>query len=495
MRFFVFLSNMLFLYIPDASGQRIVLQDIKLSKEQFDSRRWPYPLHAEELERMHTLERRYPTLVRLHNIGTSVGGYELWLIEITNQDTGPGESKPGMWMDGNLHPDELPGRRYLRSFYERLLSSYGKDPEVTRLVDTLTFYIIPILNPDAGEWFLTRQPSWPGHEPGRHVGKDLDGDGYITQMRVKDDSEPRGFVYYIEGQEDLDAVIRRSYSRYRNPLGDREPTDFNRNWSTGWRSEEPGAGPYPFSLPEIYAAAKFIADHKNIFFHYSIHTGGGIKNYQVRPPFNYPYQTMHHEDNDFYVRVGAIWALLEEGGKTENNYYSYNFTAGRTDEEGKQLGYTATMAGFAGYWAYSHMGIFSLTPECSGIGIDYNGDGYITQSEIRRWGEEEEGGRFTAPWMPYDHPVLGEVEIGGDRDTPQAYGRKLDRDADIQVKFLLNIANLAPEVKLTGLQSERLSRGRYKITASVRNEGWLATYVTRQAIANRKDYPVIVRST
>ena len=113
-----------------------------------------------------------------------------------------------MWMDGNLHPDELPGRRYLRSFYERLLSSYGKDPEVTRLVDTLTFYIIPILNPDAGEWFLTRQPSWPGHEPGRHVGKDLDGDGYITQMRVKDDSEPRGFVYYIEGQEDLDAGVR-----------------------------------------------------------------------------------------------------------------------------------------------------------------------------------------------------------------------------------------------------------------------------------------------
>ena len=491
MRFYIFLFAAIVLSITEAEAQRIELQDTQLSKEQFDSRRWPYPLHAEELERMETLALRYPKLVRLHNIGESTGGYDLWLIEVTNQETGPGESKPAMWMDSNLHPDELPGRRYLRYFYERLLASYRKDPEVTRLVDTRTYYILPILNPDAGEWFLTRQPSWPGHEPERHIGKDLDGDGYITRMRVKDVSANNGYRTYIEGQ-DINVEVRGAYSRYRKASGDREPTDFNRNWSAGWRPEEPGGGPYPFSLPEVYAVAKFIAEHKNIFFHYTIHTGGGIKNYQVRPPFNYPYQTMHHEDNDFYVRVGAIWSMLNEGGLMENNFYSYVFTAGRTDEEGKQMGYTATMAGFAGDWAYSHMGIHSLTPECSGVGIDYNGDGFITGQEVMRWNEEEEGGRFFAEWKLYNHPELGEIEIGGDRDMPQAYGRKLDRDADIQYKLLLNIANLAPEISIVDMQSKQLSRREYKVTATVKNDGWLATYVTRQAIANRKDFPVIV---
>ena len=479
------------IFALDSWGQNVKLQDFELSKQQFDSRRWPYPLHAEVSSYLQEIGQRYENIARLHNIGKSVQGRNLWLLEITNSETGPGESKPGLWVDGNLHPDELPGRRYLKYFIERLVTGYGKDLEVTRLVDTRTFYIMPILNPDAGDFYLTRQPSWPGHKPEEHPGQDLDGDGYITQMRVQDDSQEDGYRYYIEGQN-IDEKVRGGYERYREASGEREPTDFNRNWSAEWRSEEPGAGPYPFSQPEIYAAAKFIAEHKNIFFQYSIHTGGGIKNYMVRPMFNHPYQSMHHEDNDFYVRLGAVWAQLSDGGIMQNNYYSFWFTGSRVDKEGNQMGYIATMAGFAGDWGYQHQGIHTLTPECSGIGIDYNKDGYITEPEIIRWNEEEEGGRFFAPWRLFNHPELGEVEIGGGKDMPQAFGERLEKDAEIQYRFLMHIVNLAPELKIKNLSSQHLRDGNFRVTAILKNQGWLSTYVTRKAIEIRRDYPVVV---
>ncbi|HUU06327.1 MAG TPA: hypothetical protein VMZ49_10690 [Patescibacteria group bacterium] len=58
--------------------------------------------------------------------------------------------------------------------------------------------------------------------------------------------------------------------------GEREAEDFNRNGSSEWLPEEPGADPYPFLRPELRAVSDFLATtHKNVFFAYSIHSGGG----------------------------------------------------------------------------------------------------------------------------------------------------------------------------------------------------------------------------
>jgi len=175
----------------------------------------------------------------------------------------------------------------------------------------------------------------------------------------------------------------------------------------------------------------------------------------------------------------------------ENNYYSYQFTSGRLDDEGNQIGYTATMAGFAGDWAYSHQGLFSLTPEVSGIARDYNGDGYLTDTEIEKWYEEEIGGIWTVPWESFDHPELGRIEIGGSIEFPQSYGDKLIEDSNAQYKLLLYTAGLSPVLIIRDLTSEPTSGGKYRVTAVIQNDGWLSTYITRQALAINKDYPVI----
>ena len=95
---------------------------------------------------------------------------------------------------------------------------------------------------------------------------------------VEDELAPRDQWYrlYTEGE---------NVSESNPELEGRESANFNRNWSAEWRAEQWGAGPYPFSLPEVNAVAQFISSHKNIFFCYDFHSNGSSRNILVRPPW------------------------------------------------------------------------------------------------------------------------------------------------------------------------------------------------------------------
>ena len=461
---------------------------------RFDYGQWPYPLNDEIGRELQELAASYPGLARAHRIGESRRGKDLWIIELTNFATGPGGTKPGLWLDGNIHAHELTGRQYLRYFVHRLLYSYGKDELSTRMLDTRTFYVMPVFDADGGDMVLSRHPAWPGYDASEHVGTDLDGDGYITQMRVPDATSDEGYRYYTESLELLDVRVEPEFleRRRRDPLtGQREGPDFNRNWSAEWEADEPGAGPRPFSLPEVGTVADFILDHDNIFFTYTIHSGGGSRSYMVRPPMDRPYDWMNGEDNHFYMRVGAIWAYLSGGGLTENNYYSYLFTTSRLDENGEPRGYSDTMAGFNVDWAYMDAGLHHLSPEVNGSGWDYNKDGWIRPQEEERWHREEKGGMFDSPWSEVEHPSLGVVEVGGSRGMPPALDQTLQFHCEIQYDFLLYIAGLSPLISITELTAEPLGDGLHRVTATLQNIGGLPTYLTQRAIELRRDMPLV----
>lgn len=502
---------------------------------EFNFERWPYPLYDEIVERLKKLANRYPNLARLHNIGKSSAGRNLWVIEITNQNTGSGDHKPALWIDGNMHQRELTTRRIPHYFIERLLASYGEDPVTTNLVDTRTFYIMPILDIEGGDRAMSRHPAWPNHKPDQHDGKDLDGDGYITQMRVKNLNgkfypspiDPRLMIeirnksggrwnyiptsyeedYYwrtaapntgwtprtdkSETFDDPSVPRDQRYSIYIEGQGFEEPPvnvlreegNFNRNWSSDWRASERGAGPYPFSVPEIRAVAEFTTrTHRNIFFYYNAHSGGAPRNYIVRPPMNKPYTDMLQEDNDFYRRIGFIYGAISGGNIIHNNYDNPNLMMGE---------YGDTWHGFVTDWAYEQTGIHVVTPELEARQKDYNNDGYVTWYEILRWNDEEMDGRFYKNWTPYDHPVLGQVEIGGVKGMPPGYGNQLETMLRIQYDWVMHIAGLSPLLRIKDLQSERLNKKKYRVTATLQNEGFLSTYVARNALKIRRDYPIV----
>jgi hypothetical protein len=208
---------------------------------------------------------------------------------------------------------------------------------------------------------------------------------------------------------------------------------------------------------------------------------------------DHPYDKMHHEDNDFYVRAGAIWSYLSAGNVIENNYYSFLFNTSEEDGEGNQKGYGPTMAGFMSDFIYSHAGLHCVLPEISGSGIDYDKDGYYTIPELERWAKEEMANKIYSPWRPYDHPILGKVEVGGSRGIPPALGERANFDCESQYDWILYVANLSPLVRIKNVEAKHTPDGKIKVVATVRNDGCLSTYVTRNAIEIRRDYPVLAK--
>ena len=118
---------------------------------EYDFTEWPLPLNAEVAERLNALADRYPNLAKTEVIGQSEIGRPMTIIKITNYETRSDETKPAVWLDGNIHASEITGRQYLMYFAERILYEYGKNPDVTRLMDTRAFYVLPVFDVDGGE--------------------------------------------------------------------------------------------------------------------------------------------------------------------------------------------------------------------------------------------------------------------------------------------------------------------------------------------------------
>src|SRR5215212_8289578 len=204
-------------------------------------------LRYEELTRtLRALAEEHPRLCSVWSIGKSYGGREIWLAELTSSETGPADTKPAFWVDGNTHAG---AERYLTT------------PHTLR---------------------ATPRP-WPEpeEEPGLQP-EDVDGDGNIVQMRVRDengewrasDEDSRLMVPRAPDEADPDATYYRLYRegtfkdfdgferKIARPL---YGLDMNRQYPFHWQDEERDAGPYPLSEPESRAQVEFFLDHENIF--------------------------------------------------------------------------------------------------------------------------------------------------------------------------------------------------------------------------------------
>ena len=99
--------------------------------KDFDYEHWPYPFYEEVSSRLKELASKYPKFARTYSIGKSGEGRDLIVIEITNEDTGPGESKPALWIQAGIHAREASGRQIVLYFIQRLLESSVHNSEET----------------------------------------------------------------------------------------------------------------------------------------------------------------------------------------------------------------------------------------------------------------------------------------------------------------------------------------------------------------------------
>ncbi len=470
--------------------------------------------YAEMVEYLNQVVRNYPEIAKLHNIGQSYEGRDLLVLEVTNQNTGDGLSKPGFWIDGNLHASEVMGAEVTLKNIDYLVKEYGNDPFVTNLVDTRTIYLMPKLNPDGSDYYLMNpdgmRSSVRPHDSDRDGAldddppEDLDGDRNIAQMRVRDVTGP-----FKTSPDDPRLMVRveagepgewRVYSEGIDSDGDGNfnedgvgGLDINRNWPGQWQQEhvQYGSGPYPLSEPETRAVAEFLFSHPNVTGVVNHHMAG---NFVYRPPTAKHFDPVTGEEVPPSQQDEAIYRFFGNKYTELINEQRVTPVFGR----GGPPRYGAIWGVMIG-WAYDHYGVFSWVPEMGSFVpfADYDEDGDATELERLRWNDEEMNGTVFVDWTSYDHPQLGQVEIGGflrktyDSSRRQ-YNNVMCTPGPVFEEFLqehtdwnLWMASMSPYVQVTDVTAEEQESGYMKISAEVQNQGYLPTNVTEQAIRNQ----------
>jgi len=128
--------------------QGFTLENVTEVEDHKRMKRQSWPSNDDMYNRMQTLATNYPHLTNLFSIGKSVSGVELMVLEISNNPGDRTENKPDFKYIANMHGDEVVGRELCMKFMELVLTNYGTDPAITRLVTDTHMFIMPTMNPD-----------------------------------------------------------------------------------------------------------------------------------------------------------------------------------------------------------------------------------------------------------------------------------------------------------------------------------------------------------
>ena len=69
-----------------------------------------YYTYDDVVEALKLLHSTYPQLTKLDLVGKSEEGREIYALTINNPKTGEALTKPGVYVDGNIHGNEITGR-------------------------------------------------------------------------------------------------------------------------------------------------------------------------------------------------------------------------------------------------------------------------------------------------------------------------------------------------------------------------------------------------
>lgn len=447
---------------------------------------------------------KYPELCDLESICVTEENRNVYAMTITNKKTGAALDKPAFHIDGNTHAGEVTGSMAAMHAIDVLLTGYGEDKVITKILDRMTIYVVPRISPDGAETYLTTPYSIRSvnrvHNPenGGIRSEDLDGDGVIRMMRIptpygawkkdKDDSsimakrdpgDADGDFYdiYVEGNfEAFDGDENLKEKKEDWSL------DFNRNYPYGWFPEnrQAGAGKYPLSNPETKAMADWIIEHPNIGGVSTNHTSGGIILY---PPGTRPSTAVSEKDINQFVEIGNM-GKEELGYEPLNIYDSFiadpaNYDSGAFDD-----------------WCYQSQGIVAYTVELwdlakrVGVPLVWNArNKESAQDELKRFVAcmkwvKENAPEYYEDWKPFHHETFGDVEIGGfnfkfsQQNPPESF---LNGVLEQMTRFMIRFAQSMPRLTIDTLTSEKVSDDIYKVTAVVGNLGYLPTNLTEEA--------------
>jgi murein tripeptide amidase MpaA len=475
-----------------------------------------YYRYAELTAVLHEYASAHPDLLRLEVIGQSHEGRDIWLATVSAFATGSDKDKPALWVDGNIHAAELVGSMACLYLIDSLLKGYQDDEHIRHCLDSRVFYICPRVNPDGAELALADTPklirsgtrAYPYTDPvsAGLVSEDMDGDGRILSMRIPDASghwkvsahDPRllvprdptetGGKYYRllpEGRiEEFDGALISIKPKA-------EGLDLNRNFPVNWRAEQEqaGAGPYPVSEPEVQAVVDFIANHANICSGIAFHSYSGAL---LRPYSDKPDDKLIPEDLWTFETIGAKGTELT-GYPAVSAYHKFQYHPQQV------------ISGALDDWLYEELGVFAWTVELwgpqrrAGIEMDHFINWYRDHPleddlKLLKWNDEVLNGEGFVDWYPFEHPQLGQVELGGWNPLYSFWNppaNLLQQEIEVFPQWLVWHNLISPRLEILDIDVKQLEAELWQVNLVVHNTGWLPTYVSQQAKQKNKVRGVI----
>jgi len=523
-------------------------------------------------------------LATLESLGTTLGGREVWMVEVGDRSGIPLSNRPGVLVAGNMEGNHLVGSHMALEALRYLIQNQD-DESVQRVLSENVLYFFPRLNPDGAQamfdrikWDRTTNAlPWDEDNDGRmneDGPEDLNGDGYVTVMRVRDPAGPymidpedervmkqadatKGetgeFKLYLEGtDEDGDGFINED-----GPGG----VDLNRNFQHAYPYWEGDAGPHMVSEIESRAVMDFAIAHRNIA---AFLTFGQTDNL-VTPPnargelagakvLALPGFAAASNAEVFDKGVfaagggggggrgggrgggGGSWIRGAQPGR--DNDPSSGVRPATTVATGDQVYFKAvsdaykeitgienvpvhrTPEGALFQYGYYHFGVPSFSTPGWGIPKAES-----EPSEAR--GAASTGGRSGAgggtgartdpapgasadakilasleaadieafvDWSSFQHPELGEVEIGGfiPYVTQNPSADQLPELGEKHGAFLVKLAGMLPKVRIAETEVEAHGGGVFTVTVEVENAGFFPTS-SQHGIRSRSVGPTSVQ--
>lgn len=446
---------------------------------------------------LRALASAYPELIELRSIGKSREGRDMWLAIVTSPDVRKGteahRERPAMWIDGNIHANEIQAAEVVLYSIWYLATRYGQNQDITELMDRTTFYMMPVVNPDSRQaWF--DEPATPSSPRGNRrpvdddndglvdedPADDLDGDGSITSMWrpdpsgdwIRDEVDPRVFRQAREGER---GEWSRAGSEGIDNDGDGRINedaeggdDMNRNWPGDWQPDyiQGGAGAYPFSNPETRAIGEFLYSHPNVAAFQSYHNSGGMI---LRGP-----GTSYREDQYPRADQQVLQAIAAAGEELLPFYRSLVIYRDLYNVHGGE----AT-------WASEGLGIIAYTNELFNAGKYFQREGYLRPSEAQMtiFRDRLQFGETFKDYTEIDHPQLGRVLVGGtnkwaSRSTPTFM---LEEECHRNFAFTMFHAGEMAELSFERIEAEPVSPGLWAVSVEVRNSRLIPTRTGRAA--------------
>ncbi len=581
-----------------------------------------YSTPGELNKRIEQLRQNSNGRIKVHKLAVTPGGTDLLMMEIGNIK---GLNNPAVLVVGNLSGTTPLATEAAMSFAEKINADAA-------LSSGLTFYILPSGNPDAGSrYFATPLYSDTGNKTPYNDDNDdqvdedgyndLDGNGIITQMRLK---SPDGTWIPVAGEARL---MRKAdplkgekgiYKLYSEGIDDDDDGQYNEDLPGGtnvninfphlFKSFDRRSGLYPGSSPEANALLKFAFSHPELALVFTfgstnfllVPPQGGRKGsvdmdkitipeeigkamgadvsrtytmaeiMEAVQPMLPPGMVVDESMIASFLGLGAVVNPIQEDlafyNEISSEYKEYLKGKGVKDERFDPV---PAEDGSFELWAYYHLGlpVFSMdiwalakpkqeTRETSGItlesvekmtsdeflalgeekinaflkerkapaqytskmimGLLKGGQvtpaqmaGMMKQMPATAAGDEKKGdpketahlafsdkwlgGKGFAAWKPYNHPSLGQVEIGGfapfSDNTPPP--EMVDSLLSLHLPYIFELVKKLPKLQIGEIKLTEKGGGVYQLEAWIINDGYLP-FPTAMGKRNKIPSPAII---